>query len=79
MATLTTSTITLHGRVNSRIQKLFANGSEVALIAQAFSLTLPTPTDALVTLTTVDAQGLSETRALRLKSEAVPYVPPTPV
>ena len=90
MAALTTSAITLRGRVNSRVVKLFANGSEVALaadktFAHPLVLTIPpgsgvaTDHDKLVKLTTIDAQGLSETRTVRVQREAVPYVAPVPV
>ena len=89
MATLTTSTITLRGRVNSRVVSLFANGSAVTLTADktfAHPLVLAIPPgsgvasdhDKLVKLTTIDAGGLSETRTVRIEREAVPYVAPAP-
>lgn len=90
MAALTTSTITLRGRVNSRVVQVFANGSAVTLTADktfAHSVVLTIPPgsgvasdhDKLVKLTTIDAQGLSETRTVRIEREAVTYVPPAAV
>jgi hypothetical protein len=82
---LTVSTITLRGRVNSRVVRLFADGAEIVLAADksfAHAVTLAVPPgsgvpsdhDRLVKLTTIDAQGLSETRIVRIEREAVPHV-----
>lgn len=78
MAAITSVTVTLRGRVNSRVVKLFANGSEITLAAdKSWSHTvsdLPPGTRTL-SMTTIDSSGLSETRAVLFDAVATPVVP----
>lgn len=79
MAAITSVTVTLKGRVNSRVVKLFANGVEIPLAADktwAHAMTAPS-TSALLSMTTIDSSGLSETRAVLVESLTVPA--PVPV
>jgi hypothetical protein len=80
MAAITSTSITLRGRVNSRVTTLYANGTPVTLGGDhTFAHTVIAGADQLVTLTTIDAQGLTETRAVRIERETVPYVAPAAV
>ena len=70
MAAITTVTVTLRGRVNSRVVKLFANGVEITLAADkswAHVATAPVGTASL-SMTTIDSSGLAETRAVLFDS-----------
>lgn len=70
MAAITSVTVTLRGRVNSRVVKLFANGAEITLAADkswSHAVTVPVGTMSL-SMTTVDSAGLSETRAVLFES-----------
>lgn len=80
MADITTITVVLRGRVNSRVVTLAANGAPVTLNTDktyAHSLDIPAGSSHLtfsVSLTTVDSNGLSETRAVVIEREDVPPV-----
>lgn len=70
MAAITSVTVTLRGRVNSRVVKLFANGVEIVLATDkswSHEVTAPVGTASL-SMTTIDSSGLSETRAVLFDS-----------
>jgi hypothetical protein len=74
MAAITSLTVTLAGRVNSRVVKLFANGAEIALAADkswAHAVAV-TPGTRSLSMTTIDSSGLSETRAVLIDAVATP-------
>jgi hypothetical protein len=74
MAAITSLTVTLSGRVNSRVVKLFANGTEIVLAANktwSHALTV-TPGTRSLSMTTYDSSGLAETRAVLLEAVATP-------
>ena len=70
MAAITSVTVTLRGRVNSRVAKLFANGVEITLAAdKSWSHVVTAPVGMqTVSMTTIDSSGLSETRAVLFDS-----------
>jgi hypothetical protein len=78
MADITTISVTLRGKVSSRVVTLHANGAPVTLNndnTYAHTLVLPVGSSHLtasVSLTTVDQDGLSETRAVLIEREDVP-------
>ena len=75
MAAITSVTVTLKGRVNSRVVKLFANGSEVTLAAdKSWSHVQPdlVPGTSSLSMTTIDNAGLSETRSVLFDGVVTP-------
>jgi hypothetical protein len=77
MPSITSATITLRGRVNSRVVSLSANGAAVTLAAdKTFAHTLTAPDDALVTFTTVASDGVAESRVVRLTRTPQAAPPP---
>ena len=72
MAAITSFTVTLRGRVNSRVVKLFANGVELTLAAdKSWSQVVTAPVGTRsISMTTIDNSGLSETRAVLFDSVA---------
>lgn len=77
MAAITSVTVTLRGRVNSRVVKLFANGSEITLATDkswSHAVTVPPGTRSL-SMTTIDGSGLSETRAVLFDAATTPVAP----
>ena len=81
MATIAQTTVTLRGRVSSRVVSLTANGDPVAIAGDrsfAHSLPVAGSTDRLVLLTTTDSDGRSQTRSVRIEGDSAPYVAPVP-
>jgi hypothetical protein len=77
---ITDATLTLRGRVNSRVAKVFVDGAEITLAAdKTFIYSLTAPASKLINFTTVDNDGHSETRAVQVTrtSQAAPP-PPIP-
>ncbi len=78
MAAITSVTVTLRGLVNSRVVKLFANGTEITLAAdKSWSHTVSNllPGTSSLSMTTFDSSGLSETRAVLFDAAATPVAP----
>jgi hypothetical protein len=74
MAAITSVTITLRGRVGSRVAQLFANGVAVPLTGDntwVHQTTVPLGTKS-ITLTAYDGKGASESRTALLESVATP-------
>jgi hypothetical protein len=78
MANIASATVTLHGKVSGRVVSLTANGTAVTLASGSFTCSIPVTADRLVLLTTIDLDGRSESRSLRIESESVPYLAPVP-
>ena len=79
MATIASVTVTLRGKVASRVVSLTANGVAVTLTGTSFAHPIavtPGDPDRVVVLTTVDNTGRAESRVVRLENGSVPYVAP---
>lgn len=79
MASIVSSTVTLRGTVASRVVSLFANGNAVTITGGTFAHAVTVDADQLVLLTTIDVDGRSESRTVRIESESVPAFAPVPV
>lgn len=73
MADIASATVTLRGKVASRVVSLTANGVAVTLTSGSFAHTVAVTADRLVLLTTIDLDGRSESRAIRIESDSVPH------
>ena len=81
--TITETKLTLRGRVNSRVVKVFVGTTEITLgVDKTFSYQV-TANNAdggsmLVTFMTIDSSGLSESRPVRIATTFVAAPPPVP-
>lgn len=78
MASIASATVTLRGTVASRVVSLTANGSPVTLTGNSFTHAVTVTADELVLLTTIDDDGRSESRSVRIQSASVPHFAPVP-
>ena len=82
MADIASATVTLRGKVASRVVSLTANGVAVTLTSASFAHAVSFAagsSEKLVILTTIDDQGRSESRTVSIANDSEPYVPPMPV
>jgi hypothetical protein len=80
MASITSTTVTLRGAVASRVVSLTANGAVVTIAPdRSFAHAVAVTADRLVLLTTIDTDGRSESRTLRIESASVPAFAPVAV
>ena len=85
--TITETKLTLRGRVNSRVVKVFVGTTEIILGADKTFSHQVTASNSdggsmLLTFTTIDSNGLSESRPVRIATAfpaAPPPVPSAPV
>lgn len=72
MAAITSATVTLRGSVDSRVVSLTANGTPVTINGdRSFAHAVTVTPDRLVLLTSIDDEGRSESRTIRIESEYV--------
>jgi hypothetical protein len=78
MASIASATVTLRGTVSGRVVSLTANGAAVTLDGNSFAHAVTVTADQLVLLTTIDEDGRSESRSVRIQSASVPHFAPVP-
>lgn len=80
MPSITSTTVTLRGSVASRVVSLKANGVTVTIGSdRSFAHAVAVTPDRLVLLTTIDVDGRSESRTVRIESEQVAAIAPVAV
>lgn len=76
---ITTASLTFRGRVNSRVAKVFVDGVEITLGAdKTFAHTVTAPANSMLTFTTIDNDGHSESRAVKVVTTSPPAADLTP-
>jgi hypothetical protein len=76
---ITTASLTLRGRVNTRVAKVFVDGVEITLgTDKAFAHIFTAPTSGMMTFTTIDSDGHSESRAVTVVTTSPPAADLTP-
>lgn len=74
---ITTASLTLRGRVNSRVAKVFVDGVEIILAAdKTFAHTFTAPSNGVLAFTTIDHDGVSQSRAVQVVSTSQDAPPP---
>jgi hypothetical protein len=77
MPSITAASLTIRGRVNSRVVSVYVDGSEITLAAdKTFAHTLAAPASGMLTFTTIDSNGYSESRAVTVTTTAQAAPPP---
>lgn len=77
MPALTTASLTIRGRVHSRVVSVYVDGNEITLAAdKTFAHTFTVPTSGILNFTTFDSQGYSESRAVKVTTTSQAAPPP---
>lgn len=77
MPAITTASLTIRGRVHSRVVSAYVDGTQITLGAdKTFAHTFTVPASGMLTFTTIDSKGYSESRAVKVTTTSQAAPPP---